>query len=147
MKRDIVVSLFCLAGSIALFFTLGTIEENRARIFPEVVIIVMIILSALLLLQNLARKGAKQVGGKPFPWFRFSSLFALIVLYFLVMQSIGFYLSTFLFFVTVSIAYGYAGLTKLKAFHRVLQSAVFTGVLYVLFKVLLEVQTPRGIFL
>ena len=41
MKKDVIVAFVCLLGSIFLFLLLGTIQEERAKRFPEVLIIVM----------------------------------------------------------------------------------------------------------
>jgi hypothetical protein len=146
MNKDVIVALVCLFGSLALYLSLGTISEETARIFPRVVIVVMIILSALLLLQGLWVKGQGQKKGKAFPWGRFFLLLGIIIGYFVFMQTLGFYVSAFLFFVIVSFLLGRSGLTPAKGASRILQSAVFTGVLFVLFKVLLKVQTPTGLF-
>lgn len=145
MKKDVIVAFVCLLGSIVLFLLLGTIQEERAKRFPEVLIIVMGILSAIFLIQAVLKRQLKKAATQGFPWGRFFILFGMIVVYFAVMQSIGFYLSTFLFFVAVTIGLGHADLTTSKALIRIFQSAVFTAILFVLFKVFLEVQTPRGI--
>ena len=54
MNKEIVIALVCLVGSLALYSSLGTISEETARVFPRVVVVVMIVLSALMLLQGLA---------------------------------------------------------------------------------------------
>jgi len=144
MKRDIVVAVLCLAASVFLYYTLGWIDEGRARQFPGVVLIIMAVLSALLLLQELLIKGAKEKG-KPFPWSTFSVMFGLIVLYLALMERIGFYTSGFLFFVAAMLYFGREKLTPRWAFTRVVVSGVFMTVIYLLFNVLLKVQTPSGI--
>jgi hypothetical protein len=145
MNKETVVALVCLVGSLGLYLSLGTISEETARIFPRVVIVVMIVLSALLLLQGFLVKGQGQKKGKPFPWGRFFLLLGIIIGYFVFMQSVGFYVSAFLFFVVVSFLLGRSDLTPAKGASRIFQSVAFTGVLFVLFKVLLKVQTPTGL--
>jgi Tripartite tricarboxylate transporter TctB family len=145
LKRDAIVGLVCLVGSVILYSTLDLIEDPRAITFPRTVITIMGILSALLLIQGLVMKvpgGEKSLG---YPWLRFLLLFGLIVVYLAVSETLGFYLSAFLFFVTVTYVMGRADLSPKKAATRALGSAVFTGVLFILFSVLLEVQTPRGL--
>lgn len=145
MKKDVIVALVCLVGSIALYFSLGAIAEERAREFPKVVLIIIMVLSALLLIQSLLMKKIQQAAGKPFPWRRFFLLLAIILVYMGVMQNLGFYVSTFLFFVVVYLILGRQDLSSKKAVSRILISAGFTGVLFVLFNVLLAVQTPKGL--
>ena len=145
MKRDVIVSLVCLAAAISIYFTLGWIEGDRARQFPGVVLIITGILSVLLFIQTLMTKGVQSSAGKPFPWGRFLSLLALILVYFYFMESIGFYVSAFLFFIAVTLIFGRVGLTIAKAASRVGLSFAFTGVLYLLFRIILKVQTPSGV--
>lgn len=145
MSKEIVVALVCLVGSLGLYWSLGTISEETARTFPRVVMVSMIVLSALMLIQGLLSRGQGQKKGKPFPWGRFFLLLGIIVAYFALMQSVGFYVSAFVFFVVVSFVFGRSDLTFNKGTARILQSAVFTGVLFVLFKMLLKVQTPSGL--
>ena len=146
MSRDISVGLICLIGSLALYCTLGLIEDERATIFPRVLIIVMGVLSIFLIIQSLALKRKRAEGSKAYPWGRFGLLFGLIVAYLAFMEELGFYLSAFLFFVAVGFILGRADLTKRRAGFRILGSAVFVAVLYVLFNLILVVQTPRGLF-
>jgi hypothetical protein len=143
VTKDIVVGLVCFLGSIALFFSLGMIDEARARTFPEVVIVIMCILSALLIIQSLTVKKIKKESA-PFPWRRFLLLFGMIVVYFFIMETVGFYLSAFLFFLAVVFVLGRVESKPIRVVPKILQAAIFTAVLFVLFSVLLEVQTPRG---
>lgn len=144
MKKDAIVGFVCLVGSVVLYSTLGYIDEPRAVTFPKTIIIIMMVLSALLVLQGLLMKTDEEKGPR-YPWLRFFVLFGLIVVYFAVSESLGFYTSAFLFFVAVTYILGKGDLTLKKAGLRALSSAVFTAVLFVLFSVMLEVQTPRGV--
>ncbi len=144
MKKDAIVGLICLVGSVVLYSTLGLIDEPRAVTFPKTIIIIMMILSALLVLQGFFVKSEAEKGPK-YPWLRFLVLFGLIVVYFMVSESLGFYTSAFLFFIAVTYILGKSDLTLKKAGLRAMSSAIFTAVLFVLFSVLLEVQTPRGV--
>lgn len=148
MRRDALVGMVCLAGSAVLYSTLGLIDDPRAVAFPRTIIIIMGILSALLVVQGLlVRERRKDEGGVSYPWLRFLVLFAMIVGYLAVSEILGFYLSAFLFFVAVTFVLGRADLSLKKAALRVAGSVAFTGVLYLLFQVVLEVQTPRGLWL
>lgn len=147
MRIDAIVGLVCLVGSVILFSTLGMIEEPRAVTFPRTIIIIMGVLSALLLLQGMLMKpDSKKASADPYPWLRFLVLFGLIVIYLAVMETVGFYVSAFLFFVAVTYVMGRGDLSPKKALTRAAGSAAFTAVLFLLFCVLLEVQTPRGLF-
>ncbi len=147
MKKDLIVSLVMLAGVISLYISLGTMEDPRAATFPKVIIIIMGALSALLLLQSLFLKKPRSSQGAGFPFGRFFICFFMIIVYFIFMEALGFYLSAFLFFVAVTFVLGSADLTARKAAMRVVLGFVFTGILFLLFNVLLAVQTPKGLLL
>lgn len=147
MKKDIIVSLFLLAGVIVLYLSLGLMDDPRAVIFPRVIIVIMGILSALLLVQSVVLKKTTTSKGAGFPFGRFLICFFLIVLYFVFMESLGFYLSAFLFFVAITFILGNKDLTLRNAFLRAVVGVVFTGILFLLFNILLAVQTPKGVLL
>ncbi|RJX28366.1 MAG: tripartite tricarboxylate transporter TctB family protein [Desulfarculus sp.] len=146
MNRDALVGLVCLAASVVLYATLGHIEEPRAAAFPRTIIVIMGALSALLFLQHLIFPKPRPQQ-PPFPWLRVGGLFAIIVIYLVVCEELGFYLSAFLFFLAVTYIMGWRRLNPKQAAKWLMGSAIFTGILYVLFKVILEVQTPRGLLL
>lgn len=147
MKKDIIVSLVLLAGIVSLYLSLNLMDDPRAVVFPRVIIIIMGILSALLLLQTLVLKKIEGSKGPKFPVSRFLISFFLIILYFVFMETVGFYVSAFLFFVAITFVLGSGNLTVRTALMRTGVGAVFTGILFVLFNVMLAVQTPKGWFI
>jgi hypothetical protein len=147
MKRDMIVSLVLLIGIISLYLSLGSMDDPRAANFPKVIIIIMGVLSALLLLQSLFLGQPKSSQGAGFPFGRFLICFFMIIIYFIFMETLGFYLSAFLFFVLVTCILGSADLTARTAVMRVIVGVVFTGILFLLFNVLLAVQTPKGVLM
>jgi len=147
MKRDMIVSLVLLVGIISLYLSLGSMDDPRAANFPKVIIIIMGVLSALLLLQSLFLGQPKSSQGAGFPFGRFLICFFMIIIYFIFMETLGFYLSAFLFFVLVTCILGSADLTARTAVMRVIVGVVFTGILFLLFNVLLAVQTPKGVLM
>ncbi|MCB2191684.1 MAG: tripartite tricarboxylate transporter TctB family protein [Deltaproteobacteria bacterium] len=147
MNRDAIVGLVCFVGSVALYATLGHIEEARAAVFPRTIIVIMGVLSGLLCLQHLLFRKPGAGKSAPFPFLRVSGLFVIIVIYLYVLESLGFYLASFLFFITVTFIMGYKKLNTKQGLRWVLGSFIFTVVLYVLFSVVLEVQTPRGLLI
>ena len=158
------ISLVVLAGTVGLYFSLGLMEDPRAATFPRVVILIMGVLSVALLLQSVmirqkkeprirqdtrVREKNEKDGGAPgtrFPFGRVFLCFVLIVIYFEVMEWLGFYLSAFLFFIVVTFVLGRKELTFRKSGLRVGIAFIFTAVLFVLFNKLLVVQTPKGLF-
>jgi hypothetical protein len=122
-------------------------DDPRAVIFPRILIIIMGILAGLLLLQDLIiRKKMVSEKGKRFPFGPFFLCFVMVLIYFSIMESLGFYLSSFLFFVAVTFILGAKGLTVGKSVARIGVSFFFMAILYVLFNRILAVQTPKGLF-
>ena len=147
MKKDLIVSLVFLAGIVSLYLSLGFMDDPRAANFPKVIIIIMGILSALMLLQTVFLKQPTSSKGAGFPFGRFLITFFLIIVYFLLMEGIGFYLSAFLFFIAVTFILGSKDLNFRTGSFRDVIAFAFTGILFLLFKVLLVVQTPKGLLM
>lgn len=160
MIKDLIVSLVLLAGTVALYGSLSLMEDPRAANFPRVVIIIMGILSMALLIQTLIAKQKAErpilqndrvnnkknsTPGKTFPLRALLTCFVLIVIYFAVMETVGFYTSSFLFFVAVTFVLGGKDLTLKKGGMRIAIALIFTAILFVLFNKLLVVQTPKGL--
>lgn len=156
MKRiNIIVALVVLAAATALFFSLSLVIDQRAVIFPRIVILVMGFLALLLLLQALLLQPA---GNAPesdaphaspahgVPWGTTLLVLIGILLYLGVMQDVGFYLSTFIFFTGIVFSLSRKTMSYSKGLNISASALVFTAVLFLLFHILLKVQMPRGIF-
>lgn len=161
MKRDFIISLVLLVLTIALYLSLSLMEDPRAAIFPKFVIIIMGVLLVALLLQsvisrqkidkpalqsNHVNEKKNPVPRNAFPFGTLLGCFLLIVLYFFVMEQLGFYVSAFLFFIAITFLLGRKELTMRKGGIRVGVAFIFTAVLFFLFNKLLVVQTPKGVF-
>lgn len=164
MRKELITSLVVLAGTISLYCSLSLMEDPRAATFPRVVIVIMGVLSVALLLQSvfvrqkksrpvLQRTSVEYKGEKnrapvknKFPLAQVFVCFILIIIYFAVMEWLGFYVSAFLFFVVTTFVLGGKGLTLRKGGLKVGVAFIFTAILFVLFNKLLFVQTPKGMF-
>lgn len=164
MKKDLIIALILLGGSLALYASLSFMEEPAAASFPRVVIIIMGFLGLMVLIQTVTikQKGERQVlqsdsvanpekvpkdsgNVKKYPFGTVAGCFLLIVVYFVVMERLGFYLSAFLFFIAATFILGRKDLTLHKSIVRIGIAFIFTAVLFVLFNRLLVVQTPKGL--
>jgi uncharacterized membrane protein YecN with MAPEG domain len=164
LRKELIISLVLLAGTIGLYCSLSLMEDPRAATFPRVVIVIMGVLSVALLLQSAIVRQKKErkvlqdtnvsdevekddaVSGNRFPFARVFLCFVLIMIYFAVMEWLGFYLSAFVFFIAVTFVLGRKDLTLRKGGVRVGIAFIFTVVLFVLFNKILVVQTPKGMF-
>ncbi len=164
MKKDLIVSLILLAGSIVLYASLSLMEDPAAASFPRVVIVIMGCLGLTLVIQtfiarqrheravlqsnhvsNSGTELKKSDSTKQFSLGTLAICFVLIVLYFVVMEKLGFYVSAFLFFIVLTFTLGRKNLTLQKGAVQVGIAFIFTVVLFLLFNKLLVVQTPKGI--
>jgi hypothetical protein len=164
VKKDLIISLILLVGSFALYASLALMEEPAAASFPRVVIIIMGFLGLMVLVQTViikqrserpvlqsdrvtnqekAPKDSDVV--KKFPFGTVAGCLLLIVVYLVVMEKLGFYLSAFLFFIAATFILGRKDLTLHKSVVRIGIAFIFTAVLFVLFNKLLVVQTPKGL--
>ena len=156
--------MILLAGSIALYASLSLMEEPAAASFPRVVIILMGCLGLVLIFQTTITNQRRErpvlksnhmadsgkapkdsVTPKRFPFGTLVVCFVLIVVYFVVMEKLGFYVSAFLFFIIVTFVLGRKDLTLHTGAVRIGIAFIFTAILFVLFNKLLVVQTPKGL--
>ena len=164
MKKDLIVSLILLAGSMALYASLSLMEEPAAASFPRVVIVIMGCLGLALCVQAILAKQRHEravlqsnhvadsgkerndsAAAKKFPFGTLVVCFVMILVYFVVMEKLGFYVSAFLFFIIVTFILGRKDLTLRKGALQIGIAFIFTAILFVLFNKLLVVQTPKGL--
>lgn len=164
VKKDLVISLVLLLMSIGLYVSLSLMKPPAAASFPRVVIIIMGLLALMMLIQTLVTKQRSERSilqsdrvadqkeasktlrdVQKFPLETVVGCFILIVIYLLVMEMLGFYLSAFLFFIAITFILGRKDLTLRKGAMRIGIAFIFTAVLFVLFNKLLMVQTPKGV--
>jgi divalent metal cation (Fe/Co/Zn/Cd) transporter len=161
LRKELIISLVLLALTIALYLSLSLMEDPRAATFPRFVIIIMGVLSVALFFQSVISKQKvdkpalqsdrvnekkDSASGKSFPIGTLLGCFVLIVVYFFVMEQVGFYVSAFLFFTAATFLLGRKDLTVRKGGTRIGVAFIFTAVLFFLFNKLLLVQTPKGMF-
>ena len=164
MKKDLIVSSILLVGSIALYASLSLMEDPAAASFPRVVIVIMGCLGLALTIQAIiakqrhdravlqsnyvadSTKAPKDLDtATRFPFGSLVICFVMIVVYFVVMEKLGFYVSAFLFFIIVTFILGRKDFTLHKCAVQIGIALIFTAILFVLFNKLLVVQTPKGL--
>ena len=136
-----------LAGTVTwLSFTR---EPADAFLFPRIISVAMILLA----LWNFARAalGLARVGAG----FTYTQLLRLLpgvvvmcIYVFFAARWLGFYTASLITFITIFALYDPAPHNEVKSWlKRVIVAAAFIAIMYLLFAVLLKVQTPRGPFL
>ena len=144
-----------LPGTLVLFLAAGvawlsyTGQPADAFLFPRLISVVMLALA----LWNFVRcvlgmaKVGEGVTARQFmalmPGFAVTLIFV-----FIAAKSLGFYVASFAAFFVLITLYDPAPHTALRSwFKRLFITIVFMAIIYILFTLLLQVQTPRGLFI
>ena len=139
-------AILCVALLVAYVSFTG--EPVEAFLFPRIIATVM----ALLAIWNFVRAmmGASKVGeGVSWALARTIAPGVLVILLFIFVLAkwLGFYVASFVAFVAIFALYDPASHASFGAwFKRLVTAFLFMAVIYGLFNLLLQVQTPRGLF-
>ncbi|UCD72112.1 MAG: tripartite tricarboxylate transporter TctB family protein, partial [Syntrophobacterales bacterium] len=144
-----------IVGGVILLYAIVVYSSMKAKdpltpIFPAATLIIMGSLSLLLLILSLAsmmaRKEPREVSPVHFPFSRIIFSGLLIIGYLSALNILGFYFTAFVFYLVFA---SIVALDREAIFSRlhnkVLTSVLFVFILYMLFKMLLKVQTPTGL--
>jgi len=148
-KSDLVVSAVIL-GCTILVYTSMKARDPLTAIFPAATLIITGSLSLLLLILSLvsmmAKRQPREVSPVHFPFSRIIVTGLLIIGYLSVLNVLGFYFTAFVFYLVFA---SIVALDREAVFSRlhnkILTSVLFVFILYMLFKMLLKVQTPTGL--
>ncbi len=149
-RSDIIVSVITFVVGISLLCSLD-VEDPLSSIFPDATLLVMVFLSGLLFIMTIMAIKKKKVstrgaeGRLAFSRTRVMITMVLAVVYLSLLDISGFYFTSALFF------FAFASIIALDKQYffdhirsRVVTSVCFVAVLYVIFNVVLKVQTPTG---
>lgn len=139
-------AIFLLAATIAwLSFTQ---EPAEAFLFPRVISVFFISLAAWNLLNAALGSAGAEGGVRPSAWLKIAPGFLAMLAYvFFAAAAFGFYASATLTFFILYTLYDPAPFSSAKDWaKRVIVTAAFMAVIYGLFALALQVQTPRGFF-
>jgi hypothetical protein len=142
----------CIAGMLGVivffFIQLPEKSEGDASLFPGLMMFLMLGLTAIKAVSELrfpkSDSGAKK---EPFPLIRVLAVVVAVILYIAVIETVGFYLSSFLFFLLTTAAVQTTPRTPKALAARAGIAFGFVAFLYALFSVLLKVQIPKGILI
>lgn len=147
---NLVLGVLLLALGGYILVGASDFSEMGAR-FPLLVSYGFLVLGAILLAMNLAPKAAIVARSRPFadmPWRIWGTVVGALVLFGFAVDVIGFYESAFLFVLFTSWLLAPEGLSQAK---RLAGAAVFAApfivAVYVAFRLVLEIPTPRGLII
>jgi putative tricarboxylic transport membrane protein len=149
---DIVVASVLMVAALAIYEFGLKVKDPLSAIFPGTTLLIMGGLSLILLVQTAVlkalRKGGDKAAGEAVPFLKIAITIALVVIYFFCLNTLGFYFSSFLFylvFITVFTFRRQAVLSRL--FLKAFVAALFVIALYMLFNKVLNVSSPTGLIL
>lgn len=155
-KKDSITSIILLIFSGVLYYYASTfpVREGRVRVlnagfYPRLLAIVLAILALLLLISTIRKKpdGKESEKGKEF-WTSRKSLilffitFVMLVVYSFLLNILGFAAATLLF--VLILVYNLSDKEKFKIRNIVLVSTGITTIIYLVFKVFINIPFPQG---
>ncbi|NNC65058.1 MAG: hypothetical protein HKN84_09755 [Gammaproteobacteria bacterium] len=143
MNQDRIAGIGALALGATLYALAG---ESEAYLFPRSIALAIGILGLMIAGSSLTGIIQPAAGGSR-RWLRVLPALAVFVAARFVMEPLGFYVSAFAAFLTIVWIYAPEPASARAAATRVAISAAFIAAIFVLFSVLLNVQTPRGLLL
>ena len=128
-------------GGLLYWAALGS-DMPQAYLFPQMLALAMVALGIAMVISAFGPKAAPPWAH--IPWFRIMPGMVVLVAFLSILQTVGFYVSSWLAFSTIGVLYAPAG-KRVATVKRVIPvSIAFMAVLYLVFWMLLQVQLPRG---
>jgi hypothetical protein len=116
--------------------------------FPQITALVGVgIAAALTLLAWVPAQPATTADEEPIPWGGIWPLLLILVGFLLVMQWLGFFTTSFIAFFLITLIYSPQRISRRGVMRSAAIAALFLGVLYLIFVILLRVQVPQGILI
>lgn len=148
MQRELSSALL-MSLIIILFLIPLASMTGEAKLFPSFLIACMTTFNLIQYLMAYVRRMAKTDSpfSQNFPYKRVISIFSLTIFSLYILDILGFYFTSWLFFILSSLIAQPQKLGRKGVLMRTVYATCFVGFLYVLFTVLLKVQIPKGIFI
>lgn len=145
ITQRIVASGCVVAAGLMYFFGTGH-EYSEAYVFPNLLAIVMVVLASIMAITaDIDPKTQKSLAISSVPWIKLWPAFLVIIVYMLIAEYVGFFVSSFLVFVLLGNMYSQRVDVPFLINRCVPIAFVFLSLLYGLFVLLLKVQMPDGI--
>lgn len=143
---------FIAIGTLAIVLALNlaiALQTSAAYYFPGLLAFVMAVLATLLLAVSWKRQADNEITQHQhlhhIPWRRLWPVLTLFASCLLTIEALGFYTTLFaVFFIMITVYAPQPRSTSKLITQGLFISLVFLGLLYLIFAVLLKVQTPNG---
>ena len=148
MTASRIIAIAALALAVGLYALGHFVDSPEAYLFPRLIAIAMGLFGLALLVTTWSASASLEKDAiGTVPWATLLPALVLFVLFLLVAEELGFYVSAFVAFLALVSYYAPDRVTLRGWVNRIAVSLLFTGAIYSLFGLLLKVQTPRGILI
>lgn len=144
-KKPLIAASFVFALTAVLLYLCVGHEAAEAYLFPLIVSIAMFLLSGFLLARELLGLYTSDV--QPMGLFKLLPALALFIAYLYAIETLGMYSSSMLALFLITFIYHPPATLAERLKSSALVAVLFIGAMYVLFSVLLKVQTPMGLLI
>ena len=137
-------AIACTAvGGLLYWAALGS-DMPQAYLFPQMLALAMVALGVAMVIGAFAKNAAAPTPWAHIPWVKILPGMVVLAAFLSILQTVGFYVSSWLAFSTIGVLYAPAGKRAATVKRVIPVSIAFLGVLYLVFWMLLQVQLPRG---
>lgn len=143
--KEWLTSVGCALAGVALYWSTLGAAQPRAYLFPRVLAATMIALGVLLTLRAWRVRPRAAGSATATAWMQLWPGLLGIALYLALARTLGFYVSAWLFFTLLAMAYTPRGRFHALAWRAAPIAAAFVALLYVVFALILQVQLPSGV--
>ena len=147
-KESIAAIVSAVVALIALVTSFYN-TDPEVYLFPRIAAVIIAILAAALVIKVIKSNSALKVESERL--FKWKTLFpglAVGLIYLLLMETIGFYVTSFFAYFSICVLYGKCDMTDRKrGIFKLVVSTIFMIVLFLLFWNLLHVRTPTGLLI
>lgn len=144
MAERLIAIACTIVGALLYWAALGS-DVPAAYLFPKILALTMVALGIAMVIAAFGKKAAPPMPWARVPWFKILPGMVVLVAFLSILETVGFYLSSWLAFTTIGVLYAPAG-KRIASVKRVIPASIaFLAVLYLVFWMLLQVQLPRGI--
>lgn len=114
--------------------------------FPQIIAVVLVALSAIHLVVTIATRKAHKADAAEavIPWAGIIPVLLILGGLLLIAERLGFFVTSFIAFALIAVLYTQGPWSWRRVIRGCAISAIFMGVLYAVFVLLLEVQVPKG---
>lgn len=138
----VVVTLLMTIALAVLSFSAG----SRGYEFPQVTALVSVAIAAVLtLMAILPKKALTNIDEEKIPWGSVWPMMLILIGFLLVMTQLGYISTSFITFFLIAYIYSPEGFSWSRVLKTGLVAAIFIGILYSIFVLLLRVQLPKGV--